>query len=145
MLHRTLPRPPAPPTLASGHRDSVLGYSEASVWRPGGHVAAGRVAMATPAQYTIHSGIQARGPPCLPPPHLYSLQGITDVGAYSPAKLRSKLNQIHCHVMLWLMMFICTIVCGVSNEFCIGKAVSLTKVPLPVLTEYLAGCPKCEV
>ena len=57
-------------------------------------------------------------------------------------QIEIKSNPLSCDAMI---NDVYTIVCGVSNEFCIGKAVSLTKVPLPELTEYLAGCPKFEV
>ena len=136
-----LPRPPWPldtVTLSSGIVRPVFGGQRTCGSWAGSHGDPG----------SIHNTLgDTSSGPSLPPTStpLQSPGNNRCRSLQSWSKLRSKLNQIHCHVMLWLMMFICTIVCGVSNEFCIGKAVSLTKVPLPVLTEYLAGCPKCEV
>ena len=129
-----LPRPPWPldtVTLSSGIVRPVFGGQRTCGSWAGSHGDPG----------SIHNTLgDTSSGPSLPPTStpLQSPGNNRCRSLQSWSKLRSKLNQIHCHVMLWLMMFILLSAVYLMNSVVAKPSPSaLTKVPLPVLR----GCP----
>ena len=124
MLHRTLPRPPAPPTLLWPPPGTVARVLRGQCAEAGGHVAAGLGSHGDPGDNTQYTRGYKLGPPRL---HTSPVSGDTQMSELTVLiKLRSKANEsnlLSCDAMI---NDVYNIVCSVPEESCIGnKAVSL--------------------